>query len=89
MTSSLSEASPLSTEVAWDVLSPGQRQSMASEGTSFRSRLWGAGVSVFQNFDHHVDDDEGEGREVRLITGKIRKILVASGIQTARALLEI
>ena len=49
----------------------------------------GAGVSVFQNFDHHVDDDEGEGREVRLITGKIRKILVASGMQSAKVLLEI
>ena len=36
-----------------------------------------------------VDDDEGEGREVRLITGKIRKILVASGMQSAKVLLEI
>ena len=62
---------------------------MASEGTSFRSRLWGAGVSVLQNFDHHVDDDEGEGREVRLITGKIGKMLVASGMQSAKVLLEI
>ena len=51
--------------------------------------MWGAGVSVFQNFDHHVDEDEGEGREARLITGTIRKILVVAGMLTATVLLEI
>ena len=43
----------------------------------------------FQKFDHYVDDNEGEVGVVRLITGKIRKILVASGMQSAKVLLEI
>ena len=50
---------------------------------------WGAGLSIFHNFDHHVDEDEGEGREARLITGTIRKILVVAGMLTATVLLEI